>query len=257
MEKEAANFVFGLLNGDEWWQITLSVTVVISVVVGLLTWAFRSILKTIEMSTNTAINNFTRGHLAAQEESKDYSLQVFKNPNIRYLLRSIRCELQADRVTVYQYHNGEKSIANNPFLKVSCTHEVLGKDAISVIDYMKDKQVDIFDGITTKMFKGEVYGQVFVSDLRKDEDSRTLAQTLSRLGTTSIYMFPLKTPLGKVFGFGAVEYCCDPIKLDGQWVDWIGEKYNQVGALLAVEDLVKAHELSELRKEERGGEEDV
>lgn len=243
---EFLKFMSAHLDKESLWQLISIDAVILLGFIWLLLFLTTRLLNLFKELVGM-IDGYKEEHKkeAIKNAPKDYSVQVFNNPDIRYILRVIRHDLQADRVSIYQYHNGEESIARNPFMKVSCTHEVLGPKAISVIAYMKDVQLDMFDGTTTKIFKNEIYKQKFVSDLQKDGDSRTLAQTLSKIGTTSIYMIPLKTPLGEIFGFGSVEYCCTPTDLEDKWVDWLREKFSQVGTLLSADVLVKANKISQ------------
>ena len=234
MDQTFTTLLLEAFKGNEWWHISTSILIwltVITTLLGLLITAIYKIFVKLNLLYKSLEENNKR------KPSVDYSAQVFKNPSIRYILRDIRHDTQADRVTIYQFHNGETSIASNPFLKVSCTNEVLSKDAISVIDYMIEKHIDIFDGVVTSVFNDKIYKQKFVSDLHKDGNSRTLAQTLTKIGVTSIYVFPVKSALGKIFGFGTIEYCCNPTDLESNWLEWSQNKFAQVGVLLSIDSL--------------------
>jgi len=164
---------------------------------------------------------------------KDYRDQVYRDTDISRLLKTIKHDTGADRVGVYQYHNGERSIANNPFLKFSCTHENLKQTARSVQKYMTNMPISIFGEWNRSIFDGKSVACNNINDLQSVSDMRTAQQTLRVNGVVSIYLFPLRDPVGRTFGFGTIEYCCDPTTLNDKWRAWAAGQYKMVGALLS------------------------
>lgn len=218
----AANF----LNGDEWWQVGIVFTILISVAIGALSFALVRLTNAFQLvhSLLKSIEN---------QPPKDYRPQIYRDTDISSLLKTVKHDLQADRVSVYQYHNGERSIANNPFLKFSCTHENLKVNTHSVQKYMTGIPVSVFGHWNRQIFDGEVVVQPTITDLSDQSDMRTAMQELRKNGTTSLYLFPMTDPMGNIFGFGMVEYCCEITKLDKQWLDWTGKQFSAIGTLLS------------------------
>lgn len=170
---------------------------------------------------------------------KDYRPQIHRDLDISVLLADIKHNLSADRTSVYQYHNGEKSINNNPFLKFSCTHENLRQTAESVQTKMLELPSSIFNEWNSIIFDGEVVSCPQISSLASKGDMRTAYEILKANRVTSIYLFPLIDPLGRTFGFGTIEYCCDKVELSESWLAWAQEKFSAAGFLVSASVVVE------------------
>lgn len=226
MEWKLVEIVAQWLNGDDVWQV-LSIAVILVSVLSIIAstavvWIFKA-FKEVRDNLRDLKN----------QPPKDYKPQVFRDMDISMLLRDIKHNLMADRVCVYQYHNGERSIANNPFLKFSCTHENLRQTAESVQQHMLEMPSSIFNSWNTQIFDGHIVQCPLISDMKEVSDMRTAYKILSNNGVTSIYLFPLVDPIGHTFGFGTVEYCCEKVEMQGNWLEWTRDQYRSVGALLA------------------------
>jgi len=226
MEWKLIEMVSDWLSGDEVWQIVSVAVILVSVL---------SIVVSAAITRLFGAISEVRANLAEMRNAppKDYKPQVFRDVDISILLKDIKHNLQADRTAVYQYHNGERSIANNPFLKVSCTHENLRQTAASVQQRMLELPSSIFNEWNQKIFNGEIVQCPVISDLQKQSDMRTAYKILHSNGVTGIYLFPLTDALGRTFGFGAVEYCCDKVEIDARWRGWAHDQFRAVGALLS------------------------
>lgn len=218
----AANF----LNGDEWWQVGILLALLISLAVAAVSFALMKLANAVKM-----IHGLVKS--IENQPPKDYRPQIYRDTDISSLLKTIKHDLQADRVSVYQYHNGERSIANNPFLKFSCTHENLKAHTQSVQKYMTGIPVSVFGYWNRQIFDGEVVAQPNIMGLADQSDMRTAMQELRKNGTTGIYLFPMIDPMGHTFGFGMVEYCCEITKLNDRRLGWTGKQFSAIGTLLS------------------------
>jgi len=59
---------------------------------------------------------------------------VNKNKAVDKLIFELRTLVKADRIQVFQFHNGVMFTSKNPMWKVSCTHEDLGNVASTSVD---------------------------------------------------------------------------------------------------------------------------
>ena len=216
-----------LLEGDAWWQIGLVGVLWLSAVIIVLSYAVGKLLITVRKA-NDIIKE-----LLAKKEPKDFTSHIFLDVDISAILRNIKHDMHADRVTIYQYHDGETDIADNHFLKFSCTHETLSYGSMSAQKRMKNIPTAMFGHLNRDIFQGEVVEIPVLNDLSKDGELMPAHQLLSANNVTSFYMFPLVTPLGKTFGFGTVEYCCEPTLLDEQWIAWAENRFTAAGTLLS------------------------
>jgi hypothetical protein len=223
--------ILDFLSGDEWWKIGATGAIVLSILIAAISYAIIKLTSAI-ISTNELMKTISK------QAANDYTPHVYMDVNVSSLLTLIRRQTYADRVSVYQYHNGEKDIANNRFLKISCTHENISSNVNSVQKYMENIPTAMFGNWNTHIFEKQ---HVFVKDvnnLEKMGELRAAYQLLSNNHTSSTYLYPLTTPLGKVFGFGIIEYCRTGSEKTGQTIDeklddWLGKEFNSVGTLLS------------------------
>lgn len=162
----------------------------------------------------------------------DYSPIVFCDVDITEFVTKIRSTLAADRVLVLQYHNGEKSIADNPFLKLTCTHEVLARGCSSVQRAFSAVPMSMFGTWNSSMFEGQPVVLPHFSDLDEDPALRPLYQFLQPHHPQSMYVFPIQDVSGKTFGMGVVEYVDNAAVIDDADKGWAASRFQQVGALL-------------------------
>lgn len=164
---------------------------------------------------------------------KDYNAFVQNEEVAMEQLRTLKHDLRADRVSVYQYHNGEHSIAHNPFLKVTMTHEVVNKGVQTIIG--KDGTCKIPTSIYTHwnslIFKGRLVCCTDIKTLEDDSVMRPAYQILSNLGIRATYWFPLKCINGKTTGFVAVDYL-DAYDMEDIWKEFAEQEFAKIGILL-------------------------
>lgn len=226
MEQYFLSAITSWLKEDGFWQsltmvaiVTTVIVTAVSIMVSKVVSMFKVLLTALEK-----INN---------QPPKDYKSQVYRDVDISLMLKTIKHDTNADRVAIYQYHNGDKSIANNPFLKFSCTHENLQKTIASVQTYMTEVPISVFGHWNKDIFDGNVVKMPAIEVMKEDSDMCTAWQILRTNHVSSIYLFPLKDPIGKTFGFGTIEYCSAMKTLDDKWVTWAEGQYRAVGALLS------------------------
>lgn len=174
-------------------------------------------------------------------KEKDYSAQIKIEQVVSERIRFIKHDLRADRVSIYQYRNGKKSIANIPFLKLLITHETLSANAESIQINNKELSANVLGAWNVEIFTNQpiitpsLYSKAKSSTppLSEDHELRSLYQLLKKNGTKSIYLFPMVNSDGITIGFGMVEYTREETMMDDYWINWSIVQFAGVGGLLA------------------------
>lgn len=120
-------------------------------------------------------------------------------------------DLGGQRVIVMLYHNGEHSIGGYNFTKMSCTHEVLAKQANEpgkqIKSHIKDLSnipVTAFYLVVKSMFDA---GELFIKNI--NDIKRTNPSTyeeLKRRGAKAAIFFPLLDNTDHIFGHVCFEF---------------------------------------------------
>lgn len=164
---------------------------------------------------------------------KDYKPQVYQEVDVSNLLREISHKLSADRVLILQYHNGEKSIANNPFLKFSCTNELLDTMSSSVLQKLSAIPANMLGEWNVKLFNGEFIHVESIDDLNDLAELRGFYQITKAQGVDSLYLFPLQTPIGKTYGIGVLHYNNGERALNKKELYSANKRFASIGSLLS------------------------
>ena len=175
------------------------------------------------------------------KKTKDYSHHIQIEQAVSDRIRYIKHDLRADRVSIYQYKNGEKSIANIPFLKLLITHESLSSKAESVQIRNKELNANVLGHLNLDVFTGQpiimpsldAKTKDNVPPLSQSHELRALYQLLVKYETKSVYLFPMVKTDGTTIGFGMVEYIGEETMMDDHWVNWSIVQFAAVGGILS------------------------
>lgn len=220
---EAGLIVEILNNPDYGWLGWASVLVVmLSFVVGFVSKQLITIAK-----------NIAELHKQFKKPAvTDYKKQVKCEANISGILRTIKRDLHADTVMIWQYHNGVHSIANNSLLRVSATHESINQNGVSYLGLIDGWMANFLGDWNNELFDGRYIECARVPELH-NPSLRGLVQYLERSGVKSIYLFPLADVYGAVFGVGVVCYSGKEHVIDSAFLKWAGARFTAIGAMLA------------------------
>ena len=152
--------------------------------------------------------------------------------------RDIKHDLQADRVSVYEYKNGEVSTANVPFMSIRITSESKSVYAESI---MLDKDTipsGVFTGINSMMISGHMFECKDVNSYdwasTKQHNMTLIQEYMQKHGTKSFYLFPMLKPNGRPLGFGLVEYVREKGAPNPDLVTQTRGKFGSIGGILTV-----------------------
>lgn len=118
-------------------------------------------------------------------------------------LFDIKARTRADRVLVFQFHNGSYYTNSASQMKMSCTHEVVGEGISRESRNMQDLIISQFAGFTTKL----IQESFFVLD-RENIDTYSMGLMMSNQGVRTA-AFALFRYEGVIEGFLAIIYLDD------------------------------------------------
>ncbi len=139
-----------------------------------------------------------------QKHKELIDLRLEVNNKIKVIIDAFRNSTNADRVFVFEYHNGESNLNGLPFAKVSATYEVL---QFGVPSY-KVRLQSIPSGLILE-FNQKLLKEGHIS-ARKIEDYKTIDPTgcsvLVRPDVKSFYVHLMKDTKGCPLGFIGMDY---------------------------------------------------
>jgi hypothetical protein len=151
-----------------------------------------------------------------QEKEKNTSMldemqtQVSESNMVYNKLKSLRDMLGADRVCIYQFHNGERFIGtNDSFKRVSNTYEVCGPGVSSEVSNLQLLPVSVYSMVINTMMN-ENY--LFAADVDKSPELMYNLALLKQRGVKSIYKVPVLNLQGRIIAFITSE--------------WVGEQHD-------------------------------
>lgn len=125
---------------------------------------------------------------------------AFKN-----ISRTTMNQLNCDRIAIYVFHNGNKSMYGLPFFKMSCIHEwtSLGNSTLRGKSHM-DMPLHLFNDFIENLHRYGVYKAENVESAKEKDPS--IEGFISYSNTKSLYMVAIKNDDGIISGFVTVEF---------------------------------------------------
>lgn len=125
---------------------------------------------------------------------------AFKN-----ISRTTMNQLGCDRIAIYIFHNGNKSMYGLPFFKMSCIHEwtSLGNNTLRGRSHM-DMPLHLFNDFIENLHKYGVYKAENIEVAKQKDPS--IEGFVSYSNTKSLYLVAIKNDDGIISGFVATEF---------------------------------------------------
>ena len=155
-----------------------------------------------------------------KEEREEKSESVIKrdlvdtyidiNIILKDAIRTALNELNAERVAIYVFHNGNKSIHGLPFFKLSCIHEwnKVGSMAMKTRAYRSithhSMPLYLLSDIVEDIYAN---GRYYISDVQKKKDNSNCLQAfLEHSDVESMYAVAIKDDNDNIAGFVIAEF---------------------------------------------------
>lgn len=119
--------------------------------------------------------------------------------------RSALNALHCDRIAIYVFHNGNKSMHGLPFFKMSCVHEwtTHGSNTLRGKSHT-DMPLHLFNDFIENLWK---YGVYKTEDVQKSiHEDPSLKEFIAFSNTESLYMVSIKDDEGALSGFVVAEF---------------------------------------------------
>jgi len=140
-----------------------------------------------------------------------------QNENVYRALEYAREKLLADRVVVYEFHNGDIYYSGSSQQKFSNTYEVVADGVSSELKNQQNLRVSSFNRLIKPLVDADEYGFDDLGDI-EDVVSRTFFEDQ---GTKSTFCVPIQLLTGKIIGILGVDYVKSPQKLKAHQKDFI------------------------------------
>lgn len=127
------------------------------------------------------------------------------NMAFKDISRATMNELKCDRVAIYVFHNGNKSMHGLPFFKMSCIHEwtTHGTSTLRGKSHM-DMPLHLFNDFIENLYRSGIYRSENVK--KSMEDDPSIKEFVAFSDIESLYLVAVKDNDGALAGFVAAEF---------------------------------------------------
>lgn len=210
------------------------VTLVSLVVLGSFTWfLIRFILRMMkrqERKIDVLIGKLVTKDVDEDDIEEKLSKFAVNANRVRQLSYYLLNEFDADRVAIYEYHNGGKSVAGIDFKKCSNTYEATAKG----IDEMYNEQQNLPISVNFLWNKLLIDKKpILISDIRTlEQTDNTIFQILSSQGIKSYYSRLILNYNSKPIGFIVITYYNKNVVLDSEQLKIFNDTAISIGGLI-------------------------
>lgn len=145
-----------------------------------------------------------------EEKKEDYHKDLVGayidiNMAFKNISRTTMNQLNCDRIAIYVFHNGNKSMYGLPFFKMSCIHEwtSLGNNTLRGKSHM-DMPLHLFNDFIENIHKYGIYKAENINAAKERDPS--IEGFTSYSNTKAIYLIAIKNDDGIISGFVSIEF---------------------------------------------------
>lgn len=156
----------------------------------------------VALATITSI--LLKEYFQSKRKNVNCSIQDFtqKSQNIQKALDFLMNRIKADRIYVYEFHNGDHFYSGSGQQKFSCTYESLGPGVSSETLNLQNLRMSTFNKYIKQLFDEDSFS--FIND--KTETPIALQNWFANRGITSNYARVIKTLKGEVIGALCIDF---------------------------------------------------
>lgn len=188
------------------------------------------ILSSCIVALTTIISIFLKDFVQARKSKQNACVVKYtqQNENVEKAIRFALSELDADRVHIYEFHNGDHFYSGNHQQKFSCTYEALSAGVSSEALSLQDLRVSTFNQFIKKVvndFKFEVLDSSSLKD-------SLLKNWFDVRGIASSFSFPIRTLNKNIIGIINVDFTKHKDKLTEKEKTFIIQQSKIIGGYL-------------------------
>ena len=183
-------------------------------------------------------------HVEVSEKHKEsINLRLEINKRISRLLDDFRRDYEADRVYIFEYHNGESNLNGLAFAKMSETYETLKPGFASHKIAMQGVPTGMMINLNQEVLVNEQVCIRSVSDFRRDYQDQSLLN-ITKYDTKSLYIKLVKNSKDYPIGFIGVDFVKEEMteETESDLMDDLEALSYKISSLLEIEDAKKLNE---------------
>lgn len=154
------------------------------------------------VSLSTALKNFAdaKKNLIPKKVKKQSDINI----NIYDLLEEMKEVFKADRIQIYDFHNGSHYANGRSSLKCSCTFECVRKTVTSYFDRLQGIHLQMIPHFIHELLNEE---KIIVRDIETLKDTMPATYNFKKnQNVNSFYDIVLKNSKGESIGFIGIQY---------------------------------------------------
>ena len=161
------------------------------------------ILSSCIVAATTILSLFLKDFLQKRKDKSNLSVEkcTIQNTNVEKAIRYTLDVLNADRVSVYEFHNGESFYSGSHQQKFSCTYEYFKAGVSSEALGQQGLRVSTFNQFVSEIINEKIFKYSNTQDL----DDSLLKNWFEDKGVKSIVAIPIITLNKNIIGMISVE----------------------------------------------------
>lgn len=161
------------------------------------------ILSSCIVAATTIISLFLKDFLQKKKNQASLSVEkcTIQNANVEKAIRYALDTVNADRVSVYEFHNGESFYSGSHQQKFSCTYETVKTGVSSEALNLQGLRISTFNQFISEVINNKLFQ---FSDIKSIKDS-LLRNWFESRGIKSAYSIPIVTLNKNIIGVINVE----------------------------------------------------
>lgn len=140
--------------------------------------------------------------------------QVSVDTEITEAMDSLKEQLNADRIQIYDFHNGGHYSNGRSALKVSCSYEVCRTGIQPKQSQLQSIPISCISKFTNKILNDEKFEVKNLEEIK--EEMPATYQLKSDMGLNSFYDIAIKNSKNEVIGFLAVQFVKNPYNVKAE-----------------------------------------
>lgn len=175
---------------------------------------------------------------ATKKHKESINLRLEVNRKISELLGDFRRLHDADRVHVFEYHNGESNLNGLAFAKMSETYEVIKPGFISHRMTMQGIPTGMMTRFNQEILLGEYINIRSIQEYKSEEQDLSIL-SITRHDTKSIFVRLIKNSKDYPIGFVVVDFVKEEVdeETEQEVISDLGVLSHKISSLLEIEDM--------------------
>jgi len=210
------------------------VTLVSLVTLGFFSWFLIRFLLKYMKRQEQKIDDLVKKIVTKDETDEDIETKLgiyaINSNRVRQLAYHLLNEFEADRVSIFEYHNGGKSVAGVNFKKCSNTYEATAKGIDEIYNEQQNLPISV-NFLWNKLLMDKK--PILISDIKTlEQTDHTIYETLNSQGVKSYYSRLITDYNSKPIGFIIITFYQNNVSLDLEQLKIFNDTSISIGGLI-------------------------